>query len=368
LIALRSRSEGRYPEELASRPSGSRDPLEQGGVQAPDFRGRTLRGPVGPKALADRGPGLGLGRIGQAEVEGAPDVRAFDTDALECLDLPRVAGTGDVCELDDPVSVACPEDRLTTRLPKPVVAELPKRFEEPEPVAGVSLSSLQDRLLDERAHDPGNLLGFQPVAGTDRLSRIELEPTREHREAGPQRSLVLTQELVAPVDRRLERLLAEGHTAVPRTQRVEPGAEPTIKGVQAKGVEPHRCQLERERDAVDMRADAQDGGGVRGVHGEALPDGTRALHEQGYGVRSEEGLRRRISIAWQRQGGHIDHDLPSDPERLPTRGEDPQIGTGAQQRSDQDGRGVVDVLAVVQDQERPFVREIVAERGERPGR
>ena len=78
-----------------------------------------------------------------------------------------------------------------------------------------------------------------------------------------------------------------------------------------------------------MGADASDRGGVRGVDGEALLDGTGTLHEQRDGIRSEEGLRRRISILWQRQGGHVDHDFAGDPERLPTRGQDPQLGTGA---------------------------------------
>ena len=117
-----------------------------------------------------------------------------------------------------------------------------------------------------------------------------------------------------------------------------------------------------------MGADAQDRGGVRGVHGEALLDGARALHEQGHGVRSQEGLRRRVAILGQRQGGHVDHDFAGDPEGLPARGEDPQVGTGAQQRPRQDGRGVVDVLAVVEDQEGPLVGEIVAQGGDRPAR
>ena len=112
-------------------------------------------------------------------------------------------------ELDDPVSVARREGRLVAGFPKPLAAELAKRFEEPEAVGGVSLSSLQHGLLDERPDELGDLLGVQPVAGTDRLRRVELEPTGEHGEAGPQQSLVLAQELVAPVDRALEGLLPE---------------------------------------------------------------------------------------------------------------------------------------------------------------
>src|SRR5689334_36470 len=160
MITLRCRCEGRDPEELPSCPSGSRDPLEQGGVQAPDFLGRTLRGPVRPKTLADRGPRLGLGRIRQAEVDGAPEVGSFDSDALECLHLSGVVGTGDVCELDDPVSVACPQTLFSSRLPQPLATVLAKRFEEPEAVRALVVLSLQDGLLDERPDEVGDLLGL----------------------------------------------------------------------------------------------------------------------------------------------------------------------------------------------------------------
>ena len=120
------------------------------------------------------------------------------------------------------------------------MAELAERFEEPEAVGGVFLSSLQHRLLDEGPDEPGDLLGVQPVPGTHRLCRVELEPTGEHGEAGPQQSLTLTEELVAPVDRPFERLLPRGGAAVPRAQRPEPGTEPTIERVEAERFEPDR--------------------------------------------------------------------------------------------------------------------------------
>ena len=112
----------------------------------------------------------------------------------------------------------------------------------------------------------------------------------------------------------------------------------------------------------------QDRRGVRGVDGEARLDGARALHEQRHGVRSQQRLRRGLSILGQRQRRHVDHDLAGDPERLPAGREDPDVGTGAQQRSGEDGRGIVDVLAVVEDQQRPLVREVLGEGGDRPAR
>ena len=270
-------------------------------------------------------------------------------------------------KLGDPVPVPRAQSLFAAGLPESLAAELAKRFEEPEPVAAIALSSLDHRLLDERP---------------DELRDVRRRPARRrHRPPGPRRA------------RTHRRTRTVGPTAVARARsgagsssRSRPrasaagamrcgprcpsapsrAASPRSSPSRPRAFEPDRRQLEGERDAVDMGADAQDRGGVRGVDGEALLDGARPLHEQGHGVRPEEGLRRRISIVGQRQRRHVDHDLAGDPEGLPARGEDPHVGTGAQQRSRQDGRGIVDVLAVVEDQERPFVDEIVAEGGRPP--
>src|SRR5439155_24562495 len=139
-----------------------------------------------------------------------------------------------------------------------LAAEEAKRDEEPEPVGGSRLPSLQHGLLDERPDEPTDLLGVETIPGTDRLGSVESEPAREHRQAGPQQTLVRAQEPVAPVDCRLERLLARRHAAVPGAEASDPGTEPTIERVQAKGVEADRCQLERERDAVEVGAHTED--------------------------------------------------------------------------------------------------------------
>ena len=80
------------------------------------------------------------------------------------------------------------------------------------------------------------------------------------------------------------------------------------------------------------------------------------------------GLRRGIALLGQRQRRHVDHDLAGDPERLAAGGEDPDVGARAQQRAGQHGRRLVHVLAVVEDQQRPLVGEVLAEGGDRPAR
>ena len=132
------------------------------------------------------------------------------------------------------------------------------------------LPSLDHGLLDQGPDELRDLLAVQPVPGTDRLRRVELEPAGEHRQACPQQSLGLAQELVAPVDRAFERLLPGRHAAVAGAERPEPGGE-------ARDRAPSRPRALRRTAASSSasgmpstwRADAQDRGGVRGVHGEA---------------------------------------------------------------------------------------------------
>ena len=131
--------------------------------------------------------------------------------------------------------MACRRIVSSPASPKPLAAELAKRFEEPEPVGGLSLSALEHGLLDQGPDELRDLFGVQPVAGAHRLGRVELEATGEHRQAGPQQSLVLAQELVAPVDRALERLLPERQAAVAGAQGAEPGSESPIERVEAEG-------------------------------------------------------------------------------------------------------------------------------------
>ena len=149
-----------------------------------------------------------------------------------------------------------PQCLFRTGVPQPLAAELAKGFEEPEAVGAVALSALEHGLLDERPDELRDVRAVQPVTGTHGLRRVQLEATGEHGQAGPQPPLLIAQELVAPVDRSLERLLAGRYAAVPGAERGEPGCEATIERIEAEGVEADRRQLERQRDAVDMGAHA----------------------------------------------------------------------------------------------------------------
>ena len=64
------------------------------------------------------------------------------------------------------------------------------------------------RLVDERDEQVEHVDGLDVASGADALGRVEREAAGEHREPPEQRPLALGQQVVAPVDRRLQRLLA----------------------------------------------------------------------------------------------------------------------------------------------------------------
>src|SRR5450759_5301084 len=92
-----------------------------------------------------------------------------------------------------------------------------------QPVASRPLSILDEyqRLIDERAEQVEHRVALEPVTGGHLLGQVERPATGEHREAAQQRAPVLAQQLIAPVDRRAQRLLTRQRAARPSGQQAE---------------------------------------------------------------------------------------------------------------------------------------------------
>ena len=175
LIALRRRSERRDPEELASRPTGSRDPLEQGGEQA---AGPRSPGPERPSRPT--GPCRSRRRDSASAGSERQKSRALQTLARSARTRsnarPGAHRSRRQRAARSPIQSRWRERSvvLVTGFPEPLAAELAERFEEPEPVAGVSLSAL-DHGLARRA--------------TRRAPGCPRRPgRRRHRPPGPRRA------------------------------------------------------------------------------------------------------------------------------------------------------------------------------------
>ena len=124
--------------------------------------------------------------------------------------------------------------------------------DEQRPV-GEALEEIQHR---ERADGLG---------ARDDLGRVEREATGEHRQPREQASLGIRQQLVAPVHRRAERLLARDRRARTTGQEPEAIIEPVEDLLRAQHAGARGRELDRERDAVEPVADRRDRRGRRVV-------------------------------------------------------------------------------------------------------
>src|SRR5581483_2923741 len=89
------------------------------------------------------------------------------------------------------------------------------------------------------------------------LERLEVEAADERREPEEHLALAWREELVAPVDGRAHRPMALGRIARAAGQ-LEPGREPCEQIVGSERPEQRRGALDRERGALELRADRRD--------------------------------------------------------------------------------------------------------------
>ena len=369
IVVLYERQRPRGQQCAGTRSGDGGDRPEQRSQDAPNIADRSLSRPVHPQVAADRDAALGLDGILETEVDGGPEVGALGPDSLEAARPGAHLRRRPRGEIADPVRVPRAQRVFVAGLPEPLAAELAKRLEEPEAVGGTLPPALDHGLLDER---PDELRDVRRRRGRRRRRPPGPRRARSRRRTptGAPTAGARARSAAGSSSRSRPRASAAGAT---RCGRRCPARRAGRRGPDRAPSRPRALS----RTAASSRASGmpstwlqmlQDRGGVRGVDGEARLDGRRALHEQGHRVRPEQGLGRRIAVLGQRQRRHVDHDLAGDPERLAAGGEDADVGTGPQERARQGGRGLVHVLAVVEDQERPLVGEVAAEGRDRPAR
>jgi hypothetical protein len=128
-----------------------------------------------------------------------------------------------------------------------------------------------------------------------------------------------------------------------------------------------RGQLQSQRDALQRLAQPRDRGVVVGGQPEARDGRGRPVQEQGDRVVAGECLRRgQLVRVRNRQRGHGQDVLAGDAQRLSAGGQHVQLRARAQQLVDQDGAGIDQVLAVVQDEQQVPAGEVVGQGGQAP--
>ena len=150
-------------------------------------------------------------------------------------------------------------------------------------------------------------------------------------------ALLAREQVVAPVDRGPQRLLAGQRGAAAGAEHVEAVAQARRDLLERQRGRARRGELDRQRHAVQTPADLPDcaAGAVRGI--EARPHRGSALAEQPLGFR---------------QAGHPPGDFVGAAQRLAARGQDAHAGPGTQNLLGQAGTRVDQMLAVVKNEQR----------------
>ena len=146
---------------------------------------------------------------------------------------------------------------------------------------------------EARVEEPAQHVEHVEVFTRDRLDRLQGAAAGEHRQASEQGPRVVVEQVVAPRDRRRQRLLAFGSVARAAGEHRESSREAVGERVGAQQRHAARRQLERERQAVERRHDAGDGGRRSLVQLETRVHGGGPFGEQTNGVERRRCRRCR---------------------------------------------------------------------------
>ena len=189
------------------------------------------------------------------------------------------------------------------------------------------------------------------TARRDCLDRLDRRPG-EDRQQLEQPLLGGVQQLVAPLDRRPERLLPLRQVAGAAAERLEAARQAVPQRLGREEVEAGGRELDRQRQPVEPAADVGHGGGVVVGQAEVGPDAARPLDEQldRLELAQLRGRRLRGRRGRQRQRRHRDDVLAAHAERLAARHE--QLETRAVgEELDEDRRRDGDLLEVVEHEQ-----------------
>ena len=319
--------------KVADRVEGGKEPLRASAVSQHD------PGPPEPPGEVERQERVSLSPPSESSV----DVCSFSAREGEMLCLLSAADPagGACCHVGQPLSVRRQPDRGETRLSQGFQCEGPDAVEEPVPDrvrAGARCTFVIDDHQATRyeaidyvdGHARRHFKGLQHALG-----RVHRGPAREGGQ-GPQASLVVwKQELVAPLDGRLQRPETFRPVTGGVAQDGEAVVKPTGDFLDRQGAGPRGRQLDRQRQSVEGAAQVE--------HRLVVP--TRLEGQPLGGGPTNEELRR----VGGSQGSELDNVLSVKIQPDLTGAQDPQVRRRVEQPHDERRDSLRDVFTVVQD-------------------
>lgn len=143
-------------------------------------------------------------------------------------------------------------------------------------------------LVDEPTEQVQHVLVFDALAQArpyrryraDRLRGFQAPPASEHREPVQQATLLLAQQVIAPVQCGTQRLLARQRCPTAAGQQAEALVEPSRELIDTQRGHPRSRQLQRKGNSIQPRTHLGNGGRVVFARRELRLNGQRPLGEQ----------------------------------------------------------------------------------------
>ena len=214
------------------------------------------------------------------------------------------------------------------------------------------------RFRDEVRQRVEHVEALDAVAADDCRRRVAVERAGEHTEAVEDEALAFGEQLVGPVDRRPQRLMALDGAPPPAGEEPEALVEQRRDLRRAHRHGTRRRELDRKGHAVETPADLGHGREVGGRHGEVGLGRSGPFDEQLHRVGRFDGVRVGVRPG-QPQGSEGDDLLAVDRESLAARREQADVRAGLDDLLGQVASGIEQVLAVVEHEEQVLRPEVL---------
>src|SRR5439155_3048295 len=155
------------------------------------------------------------------------------------------------------LGVASPEALELAALEELFAGVRARRLEQPIRRGSAAEVGRNERLGHEVRHALDDVRARELRARRDRGGGVEREASREHRQPPQDDALRLGQQLVAPVERRAQRLLARQRRAAAACEEPEAIVEPRRDAFDAERGDARGGELDGERHAVEAAADGR---------------------------------------------------------------------------------------------------------------
>ena len=202
----------------------------------------------------------------------------------------------------------------------------------PEPLLALALLGQDQGLVHQLGQQLEDIVLLYTTAGTNRLRRLQSPAAQKDRQPAEQELFHVSKQVVTPVDCRQQSLMARQCRSAASGQEIHPIVQPHIDLLHRQNLDARRCQLDRQRYAVEARAHSCQRRSILNVYCEVWFHRARAINKQLHAFMPAESPAVQLFLGVGRtEWRHAENKFARDPQRLPAGGQDPKVCRTAQQ-------------------------------------